>query len=112
MRAVGKLYHYGVPEQIGTSGSTTGESGSMAVNPRGRDREVQTGFTRSAGQFGGDAQLARSTGQDAEHTDGIGDSGGRQTAGPVSPAKHGKPFFLAVGFYRPHTPYVAPKKLL
>ncbi len=34
----------------------------------------------------------------------------RKRSGCSSLQANNEPFFLAVGFYRPHTPYVAPKR--
>jgi arylsulfatase A-like enzyme len=46
-------------------------------------------------------------GTDAEQTDGI--AAAKAVERLEAFAREGQPFFLAVGFYRPHTPYVAPK---
>lgn len=105
---VGKLYHYGVPLDIGTSSLDDYRSWDLAINPRGRDREIHDRiFSLTPGQFGGVVSWLADDGKDEEHTDGIG---AREAVRLLERFKdRGETFFLAVGFYRPHTPYVAPK---
>lgn len=102
---IGKLYHYGVPLQIGTDGLDDPQSWTQVINPRGIDREVHDRiFTLTPGQFGGTLSWLSLPSQDEEHTDGIA-----ATEVIRMLEKHrDEPFFLAAGFYRPHTPYVAP----
>ncbi len=106
---VGKLYHYGVPLDIGTSSLDDYRSWDQVINPRGRDRDgLARVFSLIPGQFGATLSWLADEGGDNEQTDGIG------AAEAVRQLEHfkreGRPFFLAVGFYRPHTPYVAPKR--
>ncbi len=104
---VGKLYHYGVPGQIGTSGLDDEQSWQHVVNPRGRDKDVEERiFTLVPGQFGGTLSWLAVDAPDEEFTDGIGAA----EAIKLMEQPRDRPFFLAVGFYRPHTPYVAPKR--
>jgi uncharacterized sulfatase len=104
---VGKLYHYGVPQQIGTSGFDDPPSWQHVVNPRGRDREVHSRiFTVIPGNLGSALSWLAVDGTDDEHTDAIG----AVEAIKLMEEYKDKPFFLGVGFYRPHVPFVAPKK--
>lgn len=106
---IGKIFHYGVPSQIGEDGLDDPASWEETVNPRGRDKwEEDRIYSIDAvtGNLGGTLSWMAQDGTDEEQTDGIGTT----AAIAILQESRDRPFFLAMGFYRPHTPYVAPKK--
>jgi iduronate 2-sulfatase len=106
---IGKIYHYQVPKHIGTSGHDDPYSWNYTINPRGRDKTDESLiFSLTPGSFGGTLSWLAADGDDFEQTDGIAASEAAEALAGFAKSK--KPFFLAVGLYRPHTPYVAPKK--
>ncbi len=106
---IGKLYHYNVPLHIGTSGHDDPYSWDATINPYGRDRiDEDSVFTLTPGRYGGTLSWLAADGTDEEQTDGIS-----ATEATRLLEKYGRDktrFFLAVGLFRPHTPYVAPRK--
>lgn len=107
---VGKLYHYNVPASIGTAGHDDPASWEAAFNPAGVDHlaEEPRIFSLVPGQFGGTLSWLASPAPDAAHTDGLVAARAERVLAECA-ADRSRPFFLAVGFYRPHTPYVAPR---
>lgn len=107
---VGKLYHYGNPGDIGTSGLDDPPSWNHFVNPAGRDKTVLEtdiiNYTPKRGLGSAMSFLSDKQGKDEEHTDG---KVAIETIKLLEQQKD-KPFFLAAGFYKPHTPYVAPSR--
>ncbi|HEX3657689.1 MAG TPA: sulfatase [Pirellulales bacterium] len=107
---IGKLYHYNVPNSIGTNGHDDPGSWELELNPAGVDRleEEPKIFSLIPGQFGGTLSWYASPQSDAHHTDGMNAADAQWVLERC--AKHkDRPFFLGVGFFRPHTPYVSPK---
>ena len=105
---VGKIYHYGVPGQIGTSGLDDPPSWNQFVNPRGRDRDDEAdviNFTPNR-QLGAALCWMEAKGTDEEQTDG---KVAAETIRLLEQHKS-RPFFIAAGFYRPHVPDVATKQ--
>jgi uncharacterized sulfatase len=104
---VGKMYHYGVPTQIGMDGLDDPPSWDKVVNPRGRDKDdeaaVRNLLPRQA--IGGSLSFMVAEGKAEEQTD----AKGADAAIRLLEENRDRPFFLAVGFYRPHVPCVAPR---
>ncbi len=106
---IGKIFHYNVPLHIGTGGHDDPYSWDHTINPRGRDRDDEPKiFSLRPGSFGGTLSWLAADGTDEEQTDGIAANEAVKLLKEYG--KNKKAFYLAVGLYRPHTPYVAPKK--
>jgi len=106
---IGKIYHYNNPGDIGTPGHDDPASWSHTINPRGRDKDEEDQiFSLVPGSFGATLSWLAADGTDEEQTDGIAAT--EAIAQLEKHAASGEPFFLGLGFYKPHTPFVAPKR--
>jgi arylsulfatase A-like enzyme len=106
---IGKIYHYNNPGDIGTPGHDDPASWSHTINPRGRDKDEEDKiFSLVPGSFGAVLSWLAAEGTDEEQTDGIAAT--EAIAQLEKHAASGEPFFLGLGFYKPHTPFVAPKR--
>jgi uncharacterized sulfatase len=105
---VGKIYHYNNPGQIGTSGLDDPASWDEFVNPRGIDKDEEGQLTNltPTRQLGSALAYYASPAADAEHTDG---KVATETIARLEKNKD-RPFFIGAGFYRPHCPFIAPRK--
>ncbi len=105
----GKIYHYGVPGDIGTSGLDDPPSWNETVNPAGvdhiKEEAMLTNYTPNRG-LGSAIAFHASDAPDEQHTDYL-------VADAVlwmMERHHNDPWFLGAGFYRPHVPWVVPGK--
>lgn len=106
---VGKIYHYGVPGQIGTDGLDDRPSWNRVVNPNGVDHTKEepllTNYTPARG-LGSAICYHASSAKDDEHTDAIGAAAVIE----MIEQHRNEPFFIGAGFYRPHVPWIVPAK--
>ena len=105
---VGKIYHYGNPGQIGTSGlddpASWDASSTRAESTRTKRRRSR--ISRPTRGLGSSLSYYASPAPDDEHTDG---KVAAETIALLE--KHrDRPFFIGAGFYRPHCPFIAPRK--
>lgn len=106
---VGKLFHYDVPNGIGTDGLDDPPSWDRVINPKGRDVSDAALITNAEPHRPISAALSwlAAEGTDEEQTDGMIAT---EAIRLMRERDKSLPFFIGVGFFRPHTPYVAPKK--
>jgi uncharacterized sulfatase len=107
---VGKIYHYGVPREIGTVSAMDDEaSWNLALYPRGVEKDEEHLLKNCTPRV-------RSTGialaWHASDTDPLEHTDGKVATEAIRLMEENKdrPFFLAVGFYRPHVPAIAPRR--
>lgn len=111
---VGKIFHTRVPGEIGADGMDDPQSWTQRFNPIGIDKTEEhkvTNYTpdlarKRGGLLGSTLSFMAVDGTDNEHTDAIS----ANVAIQMMRQHKDEPFFLAVGFFRPHCPYIAPKK--
>jgi arylsulfatase A-like enzyme len=107
---ISKIYHMRIPFEIidGTAESDDPFSWDEAVNIKAPEQNAPGELTNWSPKDKGSqtfAGVVASSG-DSDHADGMA----ADRAIEILDKVRGKPFFLAVGFVRPHVPLVAPKK--
>jgi len=107
---VGKIYHYDNPGGIGTNGLDDAPSWNEVLNPIGCDRtqlmEHAINYTPTHPLGFSISLYADPTGRDEDYTDGMVAS----NAIRLLEQHRGEPFFLGVGFFKPHCPHIVPQK--
>ena len=113
---VSKIYHMGVPGDIekGSNGTDDEASWTERFNSQGPEwtalgeaELVQGNPDGSIERKGGNVMtIVKADGDDLVHSDGKT----AKKASELIREHKDEPFFLAVGFVRPHVPFVAPKK--
>lgn len=113
---VSKIYHMGVPVHIekGVDGSDDPASWTEKFNAQGPEWRaegegelVQGNPDGTKPKRGGNKMtIVKADGDDLVHSDGKA----AQKASELIRKHKDKPFFLAVGFVRPHVPFVAPRQ--
>jgi arylsulfatase A-like enzyme len=115
---VGKIYHYGVPNEIGTPGHDQIHSWDMTVNNDGWDgfyhinnlKKVHRQPDPFWQEWGVAVTYLDPEVPDEEMVDGVGTQEAIRIIESHHPDKTGKPFMLSVGYYSTHPPMIAPKK--
>ena len=105
---VGKIYHYRNPNDIGTDSFDDPDSWDYTFNPRGRDKDEEDLLIDYTPQrsIGSSLNWMMANGAGEEQTDGVGAT----EVIRLLEERKDEPFFIAAGFYRPHCPFVAPKR--
>lgn len=107
---VSKIYHMRIPFEIidGTAESDDPFSWDEAINIKAPEQHAPGVLTQWSPRDKGSQTFAGvvASGGDSDHADGMAADNAIQILEKVKD----KPFFLAVGFVRPHVPLVAPKK--
>jgi len=113
---VSKIYHMGVPGDIekGTNGSDDEASWTERFNCPGPEWKAEgeaelvqnNPYGLKPRQGGNVMTVVKADGDDLVHSDGKA----AEKASELIRKHKNEPFFLAVGFVRPHVPFVAPKK--
>jgi uncharacterized sulfatase len=103
---VGKIYHLGIPGGVGTPGPDDPLSWDHTFNPKGAEFATE----------GEEHWPDRKDGQGFRYVIGKGDGREQHDYQAADEAirllneNKDKPFFLAVGFIRPHVPLIAPQR--
>jgi len=111
---VGKIYHMGIPGDIGHAGDDDPKSWDLAINNTGwdvrPDTEAAIHRTAPEGGLGVTPSWLAGEAPEEEFSDAVGTREAIRVMREQHPARTGKPLFLAMGYYRPHPPLVAPKR--
>ncbi|HCO68362.1 MAG TPA: iduronate-2-sulfatase [Dysgonomonas sp.] len=110
---VGKIFHAGVPGDIGRDGHDDPQSWMQKYNPIGRDKTEEhlvTNHTPERKVLGSTLSFMAMDATDAELTDGMVANVTVKLMRDAVKSRKNQPFFIAAGFYRPHCPYIAPQK--
>jgi iduronate 2-sulfatase len=109
----GKVFHLNIPKGIGTDGGDDTLSWNLRINSMGLDikEEYEKKITFAGnGKIGTCPSWLAADIPDKKMSDGVVTTDAIRIMEDFHPNKTGKPLFLAVGYYRPHPPMVAPKE--
>ncbi|MDZ4799094.1 MAG: sulfatase [Bryobacteraceae bacterium] len=104
----GKMYHMNVPGSVGTNNWDDPPSWDLAVSPPGTEDKTKGEGRNITPKYpsGNAMEWVNFSGVDTGQADA---SSAAQTLDLMA-AKRGSPWFIGLGFLRPHVPFVAPSR--